>query len=159
MARGNQRDKAREATQKKLASQVSPHRVQSSQPDLPVPLWPHFPGPAPKLLSAQRAGLQRGPALPSRAAATDFTARENKTAPCTALLTSYPRFPATQKSKNNKTGSEMQRDKEQVAAMMREKQKAGKALSPGPVLRNDSPLWRCGITNDLTIMGSTSYSR
>ncbi|KAL2290219.1 hypothetical protein FJTKL_00689 [Diaporthe vaccinii] len=27
MARGNQRDKAREANQKKLASQVSPHRV------------------------------------------------------------------------------------------------------------------------------------
>lgn len=35
MARGNQRDKAREATQKKLAAQVSPHRVPSSQPNLP----------------------------------------------------------------------------------------------------------------------------
>ncbi|KAH8778682.1 putative serf family protein [Diaporthe sp. PMI_573] len=31
---------------------------------------------------------------------------------------------ASQKSKNTKTGSEMQRDKESVAAMMREKQKA-----------------------------------
>lgn len=35
MARGNQRDKAREATQKKLAAQVSPHRVPSSQPNQP----------------------------------------------------------------------------------------------------------------------------
>ncbi|KAL1861622.1 hypothetical protein Daus18300_008738 [Diaporthe australafricana] len=31
---------------------------------------------------------------------------------------------AGQKTKNSKTGSEMQRDKDQVAAMMREKQKA-----------------------------------
>jgi hypothetical protein len=39
----------------------------------------------------------------------------------------YRRSPVTQKSKNTKTGSEMQRDKESVAAMMREKQKAGEA--------------------------------
>lgn len=42
------------------------------------------------------------------------------------------RSPAAQKTKNNKTGSEMQRDKDQVAAMMREKQKAGKA-TPFPL--------------------------
>lgn len=35
MARGNQRDKAREANQKKMAAQVSPHRVPSCQPNLP----------------------------------------------------------------------------------------------------------------------------
>jgi hypothetical protein len=44
------------------------------------------------------------------------------------LLMTSP--PTAQKSKNTKTGSEMQRDKEQVAAMMREKQKAGKAAYP-----------------------------
>ncbi|KAH8888208.1 hypothetical protein GQ53DRAFT_826368 [Thozetella sp. PMI_491] len=35
---------------------------------------------------------------------------------------------ASQKNKNTKTGSEMQRDKEAVAAKMREKQAAGTAI-------------------------------
>ena len=53
--------------------------------------------------------------------------KEKKPTRCTALLMTYRRSPVTQKSKNTKTGSEMQRDKESVAAMMREKQKAGEA--------------------------------
>lgn len=82
--------------------------------------------------------------MPSRAAATDFAAGEKtRQPPCTALLTSYPR-PTTQKSKNTKTGSEMQRDKEQVAAMMREKQKAGKAL-PYPRPRGACPKERQSV--------------
>lgn len=35
MARGNQRDKAREANQKKMAAQVSPHRARNTSPTYP----------------------------------------------------------------------------------------------------------------------------
>lgn len=60
------------------------------------------------------------------------------------MLTPDPRCPVPQKSKNTKTGSEMQRDKESVAAMMREKQKAGKGPLP-PFLRVDQLRWY-GVT-------------
>lgn len=143
MARGNQRDKAREANQKKLASQVSPHRVPLSKPNLPVAFAASLPWADPQTLNRPVGRSLRGPssALPGGCHRL-CRRRENKTGPCTALLTSYPRCPATQKSKNTKTGSEMQRDKEQVAAMMREKQKAGKGplpsgLSQGTTVRCD----------------------
>ena len=75
MARGNQRDKAREANQKKMASQV---------------WW----------------GVE------SLGGAISFVATR-----ADVML---------QKSSNNMSGSEMQREKEKVAAKMREKQAAGK---------------------------------
>ena len=75
--------------------------------------------------------------------------REKKPAHCTVLLTPFLRSPTAQKTKNTKTGSEMQRDKEQVAAMMREKQKAGKT-APSHGGRSAAVLW---YVNDLTIVG------
>lgn len=143
MARGNQRDKAREATQKKLAAQVSP-------PPRPVisALSEALISPAQRkkekttvtLLSAQRAAL--GHALPYLGGCCSLLPpgggggggrrqKERKKkgqARCTALLT--PSLLNVQKSKNTKTGAEMQRDKDQVAEMMRKKQAAGKAQPP-----------------------------
>lgn len=141
MARGNQRDKAREATQKKLAAQVSPPRDHSSLPFCGL----NFPGPGPEkkitltLLSAQRAALGHalatpcppGRLLPALAAGIKKQGMEEKKegrAVVQALLT--PSLANVQKSKNTKTGSEMQRDKEQAAAVMRQKQLAGKAQPP-----------------------------
>lgn len=50
------------------------------------------------------------------------------------LLTRPAFLPALQKSKNDKSGFEMQREKEAVAAKMREKQKLGRpgATPPPP---------------------------
>lgn len=45
-------------------------------------------------------------------------------------MLTYVLFAFLQKSKNTKSGSEMQRDKEAVAAMMREKQKKGTRYWP-----------------------------
>lgn len=77
MARGNQRDKAREANQKKMADQVR--------------LFTH---------RCQTGG--------------ESSVRE--------VLTLFSR---PQKKSNSMSGSEMQREKEKVAAKMREKQAAG----------------------------------
>lgn len=53
---------------------------------------------------------------------------------CVYLLTRPAFLPALQKSKNDKSGFEMQREKEAVAAKMREKQKLGRpgATPPPP---------------------------
>ncbi|ROW06557.1 hypothetical protein VMCG_04312 [Cytospora schulzeri] len=48
------------------------------------------------------------------------------------------------KSKNAKTGSEMQRDKEDVAAKMREKQRLGRA---GTMPTNTTPVMVCRKSN------------
>lgn len=61
------------------------------------------------------------------------TPAKNNTSPyihtwdCRFTLTA---FPLSQKKANSKSGSEMQRDKEAVAALMREKQKKGTFPSP-----------------------------
>lgn len=55
-----------------------------------------------------------------------------------ALLTRWA-VASPQKSKNTKTGSEMQRDKDQVAAMMREKQKAGRHHPSFPPIPKGQP--------------------
>lgn len=160
MARGNQREKAREANQKKMAQQVSPARLPrrrgpecslpSPTSDLPPtvrrpdgsaskpsprtrPDWPHG-GREGRFGAHIKKGQTTKPYSVPFVAALPPSQERGTSGDCVYLLTRPAFLPALQKSKNDKSGFEMQREKEAVAAKMREKQKLGRpgATPPPP---------------------------